>query len=499
MAISQLKLIHGLIKNIDELSAFASDPQAQSLIKSSHIILLELNRRADVAGNQIHYQEGRSLLIEAASIGSFRNADLKDLERHLAELPAQPALSLGSRVPDECLEKLRQGIWGLLKGSSYPFVKNGPLKALLTRMAAWDTDGYRQKTPIIPHIPESDNPVIVDGPFLERYIQGHCPGYEDASVVHCYPVPGGFSKQTVLFDVKTGRGVEQLAYRGTTKIQVIGTLLVDLAEEFQIVSYAFSHGAAVAEPLWIQSDIGVTGTRFFISRRALGANLGTAIQPHQDISPAVTCSLAEAIAKIHRTPLVPSSDILNKSHIRPPIQGTSLPDAIRARIKHWYQFFKSVNGETYPVMELAFQWLLENISPADDDHPVLVHGDYGLHNILVHEDKVTAALDWEASHVGDRALDLSTILAGTAGKMDRELFMSAYMAAGGKPVSEFRLKYYQVLMSAQLMLCTIDAQRIYQEQAAAGTPYCTLGLGFIHHAASVIMSGIIDASASRVL
>ncbi len=130
---------------------------------------------------------------------------------------------------------------------------------------------------------------------------------------------------------------------------------------------------------------------------------------------------------------------------------------------------------------------------------MLVHGDYGLHNILIHEDRVSAVLDWEACHVGDRALDLSHILAGTRGSMDPALFMEAYAAAGGRAVSEFRLKYYQVLMSMQFMLSTIDAQHIFQRRPAAGTNYCTLGLGFIEHTANSVVNGIRDAAAAKAL
>jgi aminoglycoside phosphotransferase (APT) family kinase protein len=259
--------------------------------------------------------------------------------------------------------------------------------------------------------------------------------------------------------------------------------------------YAFSQGAAVAEPLWLQSDIAITGTRFFISRRAPGINFGTAMQAFQPISPEATRSLATSLAKIHGLPLDASNEILKKSHIRPPAPDMSLPDVVRWRINHWASYFRSLNFDSYPVMEIAIQWMLDNVSPAEDD-PVLVHGDYGLHNILIHEDKVSAALDWENTHVGDRALDLSHILAGTVGMMDHDLFMQTYIEAGGKPVSPFRLKYFQVVATMGFMLSTIDGQNIYQNHGG-GTNYCTLGLGFIHHTASTIMRGILDASAAR--
>jgi len=497
MPIDELKLIRGLIKNIDDLAKYANDPQGQALIKSSQTILFDLYRRSDFVRFAQYYHEGRALLSEASALEAIDGARTKQLEDILRALPQELSSDPGPSLRDQYLEEIRRGISALFKGSAYPFTVDSRTKTVLTNMSLWEEEGYKLRRPELPELSEQQKPVVVDGPLLERYLQRHRPGWEDAKIVKCFAIPGGFSKQTILFDVETASGVENLAYRGTNMIQIIGKVLVDIADEFHAVSYAYSHGAPVAEPLWLQSDRDAIGTRFFVSRRVPGTNLGTAMQAHQDISAAATRSLAESLAKIHGVPLDPESDLLKRSHLRAPAPGMSLQDVIRARINHWYDYFKSLDGGSYPAMDLAAQWLLENISPADGDEPVLVHGDYGLHNILIHEDRVTAALDWEACHVGDRALDLSHILAGTAGKMDRELFMKTYIAAGGKPVSEFRLKYYQVLMSMQFMLSTIDAQHIYRNNPGVSTDYCTLGLGFIHYTANVIMSGIMDASASK--
>jgi aminoglycoside phosphotransferase (APT) family kinase protein len=489
MPVETLKLIEGLIENINGLAGFATQAPAQPLLKSSQMMLLELHRREDFAHAELYYQQGRALIEEAAV-----REKSKQLQHLLDDLPARLPPNSSYRVHHECVESIRRAAWTLFDGSKFPFTDSEPLKNLLTKISAWEIEGYRLRNPEIPALPENQKNIVVDSAFLEKYFREHRPGYEDASVIDCQPIPGGFSKQTVLFDIKTKSGIERLVYRGTTKIQIIDKVLVDIADEFHTALYAFSQGAAVAEPLWLQSDIAITGTRFFISRRAPGTNFGTAMQAFQQITPEATRSLATSLAKIHLLPLDPANEILKKSHIRSPGPDMSLPDVIRGRINDWANYFRSLNFGSYPVMELAIQWMLDNVSPAEDD-PVLVHGDYGLHNILIHEDKVSAALDWENCHVGDRALDLSHLFAGTMGMMDHELFMQTYIEAGGKPVSPFRMKYFQVVMTMGFMLTTIDAQNIFQNRAG-GTNYCILGLGFIHHTASTIMSGILDASAA---
>ena len=41
--------------------------------------------------------------------------------------------------------------------------------------------------------------------------------------------------------------------------------------------------------------------------------------------------------------------------------------------------------------------------PREEFDPVLVHGDYGLANVLIDGENVNAVLDWELSFIGDRA------------------------------------------------------------------------------------------------
>ena len=496
MEISDKKLVHGLIKNIEQLAAFAKESDGPAIIRSSQTMLLELNRRADFSRASEHYQQGRALIAKAVAMRADDSTRTSKLQKLLNDLPAELPPQLSSPACAEHLDRIRQCVWMLFDGSAYPRINDAPFKSLLDELAEWEKTGYLLPASNIPQVSEADKLVTVDAALIERYLQSQRPGYENSQVVVCNPIPGGFSKQTVLFDVQRNGEIERLVYRGTNKIQIIGDVLVDIAEEFHTVSYAHSHGAVVAEPLWLQSDESATGTRFFVSRRMPGTNLGTAIAAHADVSPAATKSLAEELAKIHGLPLDPRNALLKKTGLLPPDVNMSLTDVVRLRVSNWAKFWKSLNWTPHPIMDFAFQWLYDNASESDDA-PVLVHGDYGLHNILIHEDKVTAALDWEACFIGDRALDLSHLLAGTTGKMDHELFMKTYIAAGGKAVSAFRLKYYQALMAAQFMLSTIDAQRIYQREPGAGTNYCTLGLGFIHHTATIVMNGIKEASAAK--
>jgi len=57
-------------------------------------------------------------------------------------------------------------------------------------------------------------------------------------------------------------------------------------------------------------------------------------------------------------------------------------------------------GELSPLKE----WLLAHRPPGEEQ--VIVHGDFGFHNLLVAPDHVTAVLDWELATIGDPLVDL---------------------------------------------------------------------------------------------
>ena len=63
-------------------------------------------------------------------------------------------------------------------------------------------------------------------------------------------------------------------------------------------------------------------------------------------------------------------------------------------------------------MERLIEWLPENVP--DDAVTTIVHGDYGLNNMVVHptEPRVIAILDWELSTLGSPLADLTYHLSG---------------------------------------------------------------------------------------
>jgi aminoglycoside phosphotransferase (APT) family kinase protein len=126
-------------------------------------------------------------------------------------------------------------------------------------------------------------------------------------------------------------------------------------------------------------------------------------------------------------------------------------------------------GEDYALMEVASNWLERNLPTLD--HASIVHGDYRSGNFLFEEatGQMTAWLDWERGHIGDRHRDLAWTTQTTMGHYSEDgqtyfvcglvplnEFYKRYEDASGLSVDPDRLYYYKVLNSYQI-LCSAMA------------------------------------------
>lgn len=84
------------------------------------------------------------------------------------------------------------------------------------------------------------------------------------------------------------------------------------------------------------------------------------------------------------------------------------PEGEYGYIDRWLYELRSWSGsmdahELTPVLD----WMEENKPPSD--HYVLLHGDYYPNNVLVHEGRITAIIDWDGVSIGDPAYDVCEI------------------------------------------------------------------------------------------
>lgn len=149
-------------------------------------------------------------------------------------------------------------------------------------------------------------------------------------------------------------------------------------------------------------------------------------------------------------------------------------EAVRWQLDHWERVWEEDSHEDVPLMRLAMAWMRKNPPPCD--HLSLIHGDFRTGNFLFteHDNRITAWLDWEFAHLGDRHEDLAwtvkpvfgqyaedgkTLLVG--GLLPADEFFEKYEKASGLSVDRKRLDYYGIFNSFKsIAICLGTGSRI---------------------------------------
>jgi aminoglycoside phosphotransferase (APT) family kinase protein len=274
----------------------------------------------------------------------------------------------------------------------------------------------------------------------------------------------------------------QLAFRLSVPGQGPRSLLVrmDPAETLNATIKTVEHdliraiGGAIAVPevLWVDQE-----TRYFpepalVCSMSPGVTKPSASQTGQvtglgtDFGPALRALLApqfvDNIATLHA---LPGGD-LGTSVLTVPRIGTT--ENALWRLNFERQLWDVDRSEECPLMDLAAQWMEDNLPVLD--RVSVVHGDYRSGNFLFDEGTalITGTLDWESGHLGDRHADLAyttqslyghlaedghTFLVG--GLMPREQFFARYEESSGLTVDPETLRWYAVLASYSAVVKTL--------------------------------------------
>ncbi len=125
-------------------------------------------------------------------------------------------------------------------------------------------------------------------------------------------------------------------------------------------------------------------------------------------------------------------------------------------------------GENIPLMTVAANWLERNMPTLDSVS--VVHGDYRSGNFMFEEESgtITAWLDWERGHMGDRHRDLAwttqpsfghynddNSIYYVCGIVPEDEFYARYAEVSGMTVDQKKIDYYRILNSYQLVVGTL--------------------------------------------
>lgn len=178
----------------------------------------------------------------------------------------------------------------------------------------------------------------------------------------------------------------------------------DVLREARVLRALRDSGVPSPHPILVCDDPGVIGAPFFVMDRLDGAVLFHSLPAALDASEhrrRIGLALVDALAALHSVDWRAAG-----------LDGFGRPDGYAARqVARWMRQWERYAVRDLPDLVRAAEWLAANVPP--ERPPALIHGDFGLHNVLFATEpppRVLAVLDWETSTLGDPLTDLGYLL-----------------------------------------------------------------------------------------
>jgi aminoglycoside phosphotransferase (APT) family kinase protein len=260
---------------------------------------------------------------------------------------------------------------------------------------------------------------------------------------------GGWSRHSFVATVETGAGA---ARRYVVRVKPPGTLLdTDLTVEYEVYASLQTSGVAIPQVFGIEeSHDNPFGGPFFVMAHVEGDMPNVfrkedrrRLEADWQDGRAIAGDMVDNLVRIHTHP---TEEL-----------PTTLPRLdFQSVVARWRSVYEEKGLVRDPVLEEAYEWVAEREPPTANTG--LVHGDYRVGNVLVHDGRVSAILDWELSYVGDVRFDLGyAALARFAGKhlrtqsdllgsfADEDWFFEQYARRSGTPVGREVVRTFEML------------------------------------------------------
>jgi aminoglycoside phosphotransferase (APT) family kinase protein len=313
---------------------------------------------------------------------------------------------------------------------------------------------------------------------LRAYLQQKFPAWQNVVVHDARVLPGGFSKKTVLLDISDDvNGARSLVLRVEQPPRYGFGDGDQVENEFVVLQLIFEAGLAVAEPLWLETDKRHVGQKFIVSKKAAGQNVGSAIGASSKADPALVRDVVRHLVAIHNTRLDANDERIRNSHLKSWAGYKTLTESTTAWVEHWLTCIRDMQVRASPLTVRLMEWLRHNV-PVTDEPPSLLHGDFGLHNVLFEGDKVSCILDWEYMTFGDPAEDIALLVISLGGQMSAQEILAMYRECGGRPISEFRQRYFDLIYAMKFIVPCENAFKLYQDHEEASIGLCKWGFHY---------------------
>ena len=363
-------------------------------------------------------------------------------------------------------EALTQRLSGLSVQLSGSGEQEDVVQHLLRRAAEWELSYYAQQIQLQVNAAESSTArqPRLSREFLQDVLNAQQPaGIGAVEVISFEPVPGGFGKQTFICTSRDSAGKQrELIVRKSDPVPVVMHGFCILEQEFHLLRSLAKTRFPAPQPLHLASGLAGVDASFYLTDKLPGRVPGSFLGGMQQRpSEKLFLQLAELMAQLHRIPLDTFSDYLH-AHGDPAILKSNIGDCYRRNLAEWRSYAARTEHLPSPYLVWLMDWLERNI-PRDSRRPVLVHGDFNIHNVLAVDDRITGVLDWECADFGAPEQDLAYIQPHISQHIDWQRFLDHYKASGGPELDQslmpFCLAYAALRVNLGLNRGTLNLQR----------------------------------------
>jgi aminoglycoside phosphotransferase (APT) family kinase protein len=329
------------------------------------------------------------------------------------------------------------------------------ISALLLEAARWEHG--RTTAPTADPRPQDATPgsaAPLNCETLQGFVRRVHPDGEKCDVVDLTPIPGGFGKLTFRATIRTANGkMSQVIVRKSDPMPMVAKGCFLIEQEFALLSDLFANSdLPLAEPLYLGRDVPGVDADFYVMSALPGAVpssfLGAA---SAKIPETILLQIAEQMARLHKLKLDDMPNFLAKfEHPNVPID--TVETAYRRQIGEWKAYYENGGHLASPFVIFLLDWLERHV-PSNSNSPVLVHGDFNVHNVLVDQDRITGVLDWECAMIGAPEQDLAYAKPIMSQHIDWDRFLEHYQASGGPEIDLDSMNFYMAF--AAMRLCII--------------------------------------------
>lgn len=381
----------------------------------------------------------------------------------------------------EAHERLSSRLATLVERLSRSRIGNGgedDLGVLLRQAAKWEADAHAALLNA-PAAVSRDAASEVAREALEAFLCGVHDDGDAVRVADLSYVPGGFGKHTYLFTLHGGKGrARQLVLRKNDRLPPLMHPGSRIDREFHYLRAIAASGFLAPKPLWLGMNVPGFDADFFIMERVPGRPPG-AYLTGGSVPESVALDMASCIAQLHR---------LRPADLRECVEAYESPELLapgdtveacnRRIIASWRSYVQATDLPASPFIEYVLDWLETNV-PKVSAPPVLIHGDYNIHNVLADADRISAVLDWEVVGFGAPEQDIGYLQPVISRYMSWDKFYAHYLDCGGRPCDFTTVPFYQVFGALRVLLAGMRMTHLLQQGATHDIRHTAFEFGFI--------------------